>query len=202
MLVFVVYTLIDNYVCIDYLLCQSKNLSDISINPKFRDTSFNILLCISIPELLLNIVSCRVFMKKPNSAVILNYQTRLITKYLSKGLSIIEQNTKQLSLLPNSLKLKIDLIDQLDTDYAMVKNKAIYDVANTIKQLHIQKNMHITYKQDFFKNKENLMDDFFLNTLFPTWKILIILHWLKNGTRILMLLLMKKSIKRCKVIIN
>ena len=46
------------------------------------------------------------------------------------------------------------MIDQLDTDYAMVKNKAIFAVANTIKQLHIQKNMHMTYKQELYKNKE------------------------------------------------
>ena len=30
----VVYTIIDNYVCIRYLLCQSKTLCDISSNPK------------------------------------------------------------------------------------------------------------------------------------------------------------------------
>ena len=69
--------------------------------------------------------------------------------YLEKGFYIIEQNTKQLSM-----KLRINLINQLDTYYAVVKNKAISALANTIKQLHIQKNMHIIYKQDFYKNKE------------------------------------------------
>ena len=54
----VVYTLIDNYVCIEYLPCQSKTLSAISCYPTFKDTSFNLLLSIGIPELLLNIVSC------------------------------------------------------------------------------------------------------------------------------------------------
>ena len=33
-------TLIDNYVCIDYLSCQSKTLCDISSNPTFKDTRF------------------------------------------------------------------------------------------------------------------------------------------------------------------
>ena len=45
----VVYTLIDNYVCIEYLPCQSKNLSIISCDPTFKDTSFNLLLGIVIP---------------------------------------------------------------------------------------------------------------------------------------------------------
>ena len=65
--------LIHNYVCIDYLLCQSKTLRYISRNTKFKDTSLNLLLGIGITELLLNIVSCHGFTKKPNSTVILNF---------------------------------------------------------------------------------------------------------------------------------
>ena len=85
-------------------------------------------------------------MKKPNSAVILNCLTRLINNNLSKLLYIIEQDTKQLSLLPNYVRLKINLNNQLDTDYVMVKNKRISAVANTMKQLHIQKDMNMIYK--------------------------------------------------------
>ena len=84
------------------------------------------------------------FMKKPNSTLILNCQSHLINKYLSEGFSIIEQNTKQLSLLPNAVKSITNLIDQLKKDYVMVKNKVISAVANTIKQFCIQKNMHTT----------------------------------------------------------
>ena len=68
----VIYTLVDNYVFIDYLSCQSKILYYISINLSFKETSFNLLLSIEIPELLLNLVSCHGFMKKSNSTVILN----------------------------------------------------------------------------------------------------------------------------------
>ena len=68
----VLYTLIYNYVSIAYLSCQSKTLSDISINPIFKDTSFNTLLSIGILELLLNLVYCHRFMMKPNSTVVLN----------------------------------------------------------------------------------------------------------------------------------
>ena len=60
----VVYSLIDNYFCIEYLLCQSKILIPISSNPPFEKTSFNILLDIGIPELLLNLLSCHGFTKK------------------------------------------------------------------------------------------------------------------------------------------
>ena len=72
------YALIDNYVCIDYLPCQSKTLCGISSNPKFKEISFNLLLVIGIPELLLNLLSCHGFMKKSNSTVILNFRSGLI----------------------------------------------------------------------------------------------------------------------------
>ena len=61
---FGVYTLMENYVCIDYLSCQSKTLCDISNNPTFKETNFNLLLGIGIPELLLDLVSCHGSMLK------------------------------------------------------------------------------------------------------------------------------------------
>ena len=61
----VLCSLIENYVCIDYFSCQSKTFSVIPCNPTFEYTSFNILLSIGISELLLNLVSCHGFMKKP-----------------------------------------------------------------------------------------------------------------------------------------
>ena len=116
----IVYTLIDNYVYIDYLSCQSKKLCDISSNPIFEERSFNLLLGIGIPELLLNLVSCHGFTKKSNSTVTLNCQSRLIKNYLSKGFFVIKQGSKQLSLIPNDLRLRTNLVDQLETDYFMV----------------------------------------------------------------------------------
>ena len=86
-------------------------------------------------------------------------------KYLSKVFFVIKQGSKQLNLLPNDVRLIINLINQLDTDYVMVKNKAISAVENTIKQLHIQKDMHMIYKQDFYKNKEKEIDDLLLEYL-------------------------------------
>ena len=111
--------------CIDYLSFQSETFSAISYNPIFKDISFNILLVIGILELLLNLVSFHGIMKKQNLNVILNCQTRLINKYLSKVLQFI--------FLTNDVKLKFNLINQLDTDYVMVKYKAISAIANTIK---------------------------------------------------------------------
>ena len=62
-------------------------------------------------------------------------------------------------MFPNDVKLRINLIDQLHTDFVMAKNKAIYSVANTIKKLHIQKIMHLIYKQELYKNKQKEIDE-------------------------------------------
>ena len=62
----VIYYLIENYVWIDYLSCQPKTLSIISSNRIFKQTSFNILICIVIPKVLLNLVSCHGFTEKKN----------------------------------------------------------------------------------------------------------------------------------------
>ena len=114
--------------------------------------------------------------------MILNLPSRLINNYLSKGLSIIEQNKTQLSFLPNDVKLRINMINQLDTYYTMVKKRAISAVTNNIKQMHIQKNVHIINKQDFYKNKEKeiyelfleyivtVMDDLDHHALIKEWK--------------------------------
>ena len=114
------FYLIENYVCIDYLSCQSTTLSSILSKPTFEQTSINILLGIGIPELLLKLVSCHGFMKKPDSTVILNYQYRLVSNYLSKGFYIIEKYSEQKNMPPNDVKLRINVIDQLDTDFVIV----------------------------------------------------------------------------------
>ena len=70
-------------------------------------------------------------------------------------------------MLPNDMKLRINVIDKLDTYFVMAKNKAISSVANTIKKLYIKKNMHLIYKQDLYKNKEKEIDHLFLEYLVP-----------------------------------
>ena len=118
----------------------------------FKQTSFNILIGIDIPELLLNLVYYHGFIEKQNEVFILNFRYRLINKYSAKGFFIIEKEYKQLNILPNDVKLKIHAIDQLETDFVMAKNTAISSVANTINKLHIQSDFYLIYQQDFYKD--------------------------------------------------
>ena len=89
----------------------------------FEQTSFNILLGIGIPELLMDLVSCHGFMKKPSSTVILNCRSSLVNNYLAKGYFIIEKDSKHLKILPNDVKLIFHVINQLDKYFIMEKTQ-------------------------------------------------------------------------------
>ena len=60
-------------------------------------------------------------MKKPNSTVILNCRSFLIKNYLEKVFYIIENDSNKLSLLPNDVKLRINMINQMDADFFVKK---------------------------------------------------------------------------------
>ena len=62
----------------------------------------------------------------------INCRYCLVNNYLSKVIYIIEKESNQKCMLTNDVKLIINVIDQLDTDFFMGKNKANYSVANTI----------------------------------------------------------------------
>ena len=57
----VIYTIIDNVVCVDYLACQSKELSEICVDGRYLVKYFNKSLGIGIPYLLMNLLSCHYF---------------------------------------------------------------------------------------------------------------------------------------------
>ena len=67
---------------------------------------------------------------------------------------------------PKDVKLIIYLIDQLGTDFVMAKNTAISSVAKSLK-MHIQKNIHLIYKQEFYKDKQNEIYELFIEYLVP-----------------------------------
>ena len=73
-----------------------------------------------------------------------------MNKYIAKGLFIIENNSKQLNILPNDVKLITHAIDKLEIDFVMKKYTAISSVENTIKKLHIQSDLNFIYKKLLF----------------------------------------------------
>ena len=77
-LIFVLYYVIDNYVCIEYICCQYKKLSVIYSDKILAYMSYNELIGIGISEVLTNLISCHGFMKNKNSTVIFLCRTQLV----------------------------------------------------------------------------------------------------------------------------
>ena len=119
---------VENYFCIVYICCNSKTLSVISSDKIFIEVSYNGLLGIIIPELLMNLVSCHVFTKKHHSTVILLFQSHLVNYYLAKSFVIIKQNSSNLGSFPNDVKLIIHVIDKQKTYYVMACTTEIYSL--------------------------------------------------------------------------
>ena len=105
-------------------------------------------------------------------------------------------------MLPNDVKLIVNVIGQLDTDFFMAKNKSISSVENAIKKLHIQKNIHLIYKQDFYKDKQKEIFDFFIKYLSTIMEDLdhpaLIKEWKQN----INVAAHEKSKPRCKDTMN
>ena len=77
----VIYYVIDNCIYIDYICCHPKKLSVIYSDKLSEESSYNGLLGISVPEVLMN----HGFTKKKNSTVILVCQSRMGNYHLEMG---------------------------------------------------------------------------------------------------------------------
>ena len=60
---YVIYTIIEHYICIDYLYFQSKKVSEITVDYKHGEKHSIGILGIGIPDLLMNLMSCHDFLK-------------------------------------------------------------------------------------------------------------------------------------------
>ena len=76
-----IYTIISNYVCIDYLGSEKTKLSDLRLGVagsyKHLGGGYYNVLGFRIPYLLFNLLSCQVFLKKNEYVAILKYPNRM-----------------------------------------------------------------------------------------------------------------------------
>ena len=149
-----IYTIIDNYVYIDYLDCQSKQLSQISVYSKYVGKYFNTILCIEIPYLLMNLFLCHGILKNIKSIVILKCPKRMLEYYFSKGFGILEYNFNNLVKLQNEVKQIIHAEETHNSDYVMTCIYTIPPISNTLKKLLLHKSLHSYYIQTKYNDKE------------------------------------------------
>ena len=100
----------------------------------------------------------------------------MLDKYLAKGFFIIGNNSKHPSSLQYDVQLIIHSIGKLEADFVMAKNTAIYSVENTINKLHTQSDFYFIYKQDFYYDKQDEINELLGEYHVLLLKTLIVLH--------------------------
>ena len=98
----VIYTIIDDCICIDYRDFLQENLSRHNIN--FGNIKFNNLSGLGINEILMNIMSYHSLAKSTTLRVIFACLTALVPYYISKGSIIIETEVSGVDDIPRNVK--------------------------------------------------------------------------------------------------
>ena len=90
----VIYTIIERYFCIDYLGTEKKKISELrlgcTLKSKHECMDYENLFGISIPYILLNILSCHGFLNNNESIVILKCPNRISEYYFNKGFIVLK----------------------------------------------------------------------------------------------------------------
>ena len=85
----VIYTIINRYVCIDYLGTEKKKISELrlgcNLKSKHEGMDYDNLFGIGIPDILLNMLSCHIFLNNNESIVILKCRNSMSEYYFNKG---------------------------------------------------------------------------------------------------------------------
>ena len=96
----VVYTMIEKYVCIDYLCTLNKRLIEIKIGTTFLhkhdDKDYSNLFGIGIPDIFMNMVSCHGFINNNDSIVILKCPNQMSQYYSNKIFTELECDKEHL----------------------------------------------------------------------------------------------------------
>ena len=98
----VIYTIIDKYVCIDYL-CTEKRLGELklglTLKTKHEGMDYDNLFGIGIPDIFMNMLSCQGFINNNDSIVILKYPNRMSQYHFNKGFTQFKCDEEHLKKL-------------------------------------------------------------------------------------------------------
>ena len=76
--------IMDNYLCVDFLCFAQTKLHVTSKGQGFENRTYNYVSGMSIPELIINIITCYLFVNDMKSAVILSCHSKVVDYYLQK----------------------------------------------------------------------------------------------------------------------
>ena len=147
----VIYTVIRNYVCIDYLGYEKK-LIDLRLGVagsyKHINKRCDNVLGFEIPDILLNLLSCDGFSKNNDSAVILKFPNRIFEYYFNKGFIIFDLDENNLERLQSEVKNRVgaEVID--NSDKRMICSTPIPSTSNSLKNLLVNASSHSSYTKN------------------------------------------------------
>ena len=103
------------------------------------------LLGISIPYILLNLLSCHGFLKNNDYVVILKCPNRMSEYYFNKGFVILECDEDHFKKLPSKVKERVGAELKINTGLVMLCFTTITSTSNKLKNLVINSNYHSSY---------------------------------------------------------
>ena len=152
MLSCVIYTIISNYVCIEYLASESKTFIELLVDSgggyKNEEKSYDKILGLGIPDLLMNLMSCHGFLKNKDLVVILKCPKKMFEYNLSKGMTYFDCSIINLEKLPTEVKQRVYAKDIDNPDKFMICSTTIPSTSNTLKNLEVNSSFHSSYIQN------------------------------------------------------
>ena len=133
---FVVYTLIEKYLCVDYL-CLQIEVKLLLLHRIFEDKSIYEISIVGIIEVLLHIVSCYSYNKDDNSTLILTCMIKLVSYYPWKVFVIIENSSQSLNNMTQTFQNRINDIIMYDSYSIMSCCTPTPSVANTLTNIYL-----------------------------------------------------------------
>ena len=114
---------------------------------KYGDRSFDRILGIGIPDLLMDLMYCHGFLKKIDSVIILKCTKRMLEYYFPKVFNILECNVNNLAKLTIDIKKRIYAEDTDNSDKVMTCINTIPSTSKKLKNLVVNKSLHYSYIQ-------------------------------------------------------
>ena len=125
----VIYTIIDRYVCIEYLCFETKKINELnlgwSLKTKHENRDYDNLFGIGILDIFMNMLSCQGFKKNNESIVILKCPNRMSEYYFNKGFIQLTCDEDHLNTLSVRVKDRVGAELKVNSDLVMICDTTI-----------------------------------------------------------------------------
>ena len=182
----VIYTIVDRYVCIDYLGTETNKISELklgcTLKTKHENKDYDKLFGIGIPDIFMNMLSCQGFLNNNESIVILKCPNMMSEYYFNKVLIQLTCDEDHLKTLPVRVKDRVGAELKVNTYLVMLCYTTITSTSNTLKDSYISQDYHSSYSTDNFNNQTEAMYRLFSTYVTPQIRKYTLQKLFKNGS--------------------